>query len=382
VASYHAGHPADAREPRASRDNPAVALQRPHRLAIAGILLVALVVSAVVGQRIAVRQLRAGIEAALGPRASVGAVTIGLTGVELRDLRIRGVRGAWPAEDELRAQRVHLRPGLATLWSDGWHIANVRIDAAYVSLQRTRDGRLRLLPALLEQPPAPAKAGAQRAAVAVTVRHIELDDATVDFHDASVRQPAHRLQFDQLDAQVGPIVWPALDVPVQLDIEARLRGPQRDGRLAITGAVTPATRDGQLKADARGVDLVALQPYLLRVNEGGVRRGTLDLTLDARVKSQRLNAPGRLTLTGLELSAGGVLSTFAGVPRQAVIAAMSRDGRIEVAFTLEGRLDDPGFSLNENFATRLGGGLAEVLGVSLGGVVEGMSNVIKGLFGR
>ena len=58
------------------------------------------------------------------------------------------------------------------------------------------------------------------------------------------------------------------------------------------------------------------------------------------------------------------------------------DGRIEVAFTLDGRLDDPGFSLNENFATKLGGSLAEVLGVSLGGVVEGMSNVIKGLFGR
>ena len=61
---------------------------------------------------------------------------------------------------------------------------------------------------------------------------------------------------------------------------------------------------------------------------------------------------------------------------------MSRDGRIEVAFTLEGRLDDPAFSLNENFATKLAGGLAETLGVSLGGVVEGVGNVIKGLFGR
>jgi len=36
-----------------------------------------------------------------------------------------------------------------------------------------------------------------------------------------------------------------------------------------------------------------------------------------------------------------VLATFGGVPRQAVLAAMERDGRIEVGFTLEGRLDDP-----------------------------------------
>jgi len=359
-------------------------MKRSRRLAIAAVLLATLAVLAIVGQRIAIRKLHAGIEAALGPRASVGAISIGLTGVELRDLRIRAVRGAWPAEDELRAQRVHLRPGLATLWSAGWHIASVEVDAAYLSLQRGRDGRLRLLPALLERPAAVPKAGAATPAVAVTVQRVSFAAATVDFYDASVRQPAHRLQFDPLDADVGPIVWPALDVPVQIGLQARLRGPQRDGKLSIAGAVTPTTRDGHLKAEARGVDLVALQPYLLRVNEGGVRRGTLDLTLDARVKAQRLNAPGRLTLTGLELASGGggMLATFAGVPRQAVIAAMSRDGRIEVAFTLEGRLDDPGFSLNENFATKLGGSLAEVLGVSLGGVVEGMSNVIKGLFGR
>lgn len=343
-------------------------------------LLAALAVAAIVGHRIAVQQLKAGVEAALGPRASVGAIDIGLTGVEIRDLRIRAARGAWPAEDELRAERVHLRPSIATLWSAGWRIASVTIDSAYVSIQRTRDGRLRVLPALLERP-VPAKADGP--APAVFLAQIELHDAAIDFYDASVRQPAHRLQLEQLAAQLGPIAWPALDRPAQIDLSAHFKGPQRDGRLTIAGELTPASRDAHLKANVRGVDLVALQPYLLRVNEGGVRRGTLDLTLDAQVKAQRLHAPGRLTLTGLELGpGGGLLSTFAGVPRQAVIAAMSRDGRIEVAFTLDGRLDDPAFSINENFATKLAGGLAEVLGVSLGGVVEGVGNVIKGLFGR
>ena len=116
---------------------------------------------------------------------------------------------------------------------------------------------------------------------------------------------------------------------------------------------------------------------------GIFKRGTLDLALDARVKNQRLNAPGRLTLTDLELdSPGGVLSTFAGVPRQAVLAALERDGRIELAFTLEGQLDDPKFSLNELFAARFAVGLAEKLGVSLGGLLQGVGSMIKGLFGR
>jgi hypothetical protein len=101
------------------------------------------------------------------------------------------------------------------------------------------------------------------------------------------------------------------------------------------------------------------------------------------VKAKRLHAPGRVTLSGLELASGdGLLGTFGGVPRQAVLAAMTRDGRIEVGFTLEGRIDDPAFSINDNLATKLAGGLAETLGVSLGGVVEGVGGVIKGLLGR
>ncbi len=61
---------------------------------------------------------------------------------------------------------------------------------------------------------------------------------------------------------------------------------------------------------------------------------------------------------------------------------MSRDEKIEVQFTLAGRLDDPNFSLNEDFATRVASALAEKLGVSMGGVVEGVGGVLKGLLGQ
>lgn len=359
-----------------------MALPSRTRLVVIALAAAAVAGAAFVGYRAAMAELKTGIEAALGPRASLGAIELGMTGVEIRDLRIRAARGAWPTEDELRAARVHLRPAFSTLWARGWRIGRIEVTDAYVSLQRSRDGRLRILPALLEQP---AAKGPKEAATGphVHIAQIVLKNAAVEFHDASVRQPAHRMLLDQLDADVGPLDWPALDTAAQIDLAARFKGPQRDGRLTIAGTLTPATRDATLKAQARGVDLVALQPYLLKVNEGGVRRGTLDLGLEATVKAQRLHAPGRLTLTGLELGPGnGLLSTFAGVPRQAVIAAMSRDGRIVVSFTLDGRLDDPSFSLNENFATKLAGGLAETLGVSLGGVVEGVGNVIKGLFGK
>ena len=190
------------------------------------------------------------------------------------------------------------------------------------------------------------------------------------------------MQIVRLEGEVANLVLPALDQPVALDVSGAVKGVRHDGRLSLQGRVTPAARDARIDARLKGVDLLALQPYLLRVSEGGVRSGRLDLRMDAAVTRGRLEAPGTLVLDGLALDAGSGLSRFAGVPRQAVVAAMQRDGRIELKFKLEGRLDDPAFSLNESFATRLSSSLAESVGVSLGGVVEGVGNVVKGLFGR
>lgn len=350
-----------------------------HRLLIALAVLAGLAVAAFAGLRLAAGRIEAVLQDALGPRASVGRVTLGWYGLELRDLRIRATPGGWPAEDELRAGRVRISPSLASLWSAHWKIRRIEIDDGYLSLLRTRHGALRLLPALLERPRA---AGAGEA-LAVELGQVELNSAAVDFFDAGVRQNPHRLRLDELDARLGPIVWPALDSATGIELGARLKGPHRDGTLSISGTLTAATREAALTAAVRGVDLVALQPYLLKVNEGGVRRGALDLSLEADVKAQHLHAPGRLTLSGLELdSGGGLLSTFAGVPRQAVLAAMQRDGRLELGFTLEGRLDDPAFSLSDSLAARVAVGLAEAVGVSLGGLVEGVGSVLKGLLGR
>ncbi len=359
-------------------------------LAVATVLGIAIALAF----QLALRRLHSGIEAALGPRATLESVSLGLTGVELRGLRVRAVQGPpghWPAADELAADRVRIVPSLSSLWRSGWRIASVTIDGASLSLLRTKEGKLRVLPSLLDagDDQKTAKSAANSARAPVHIGELRLRDAAIDFYDATVagsRGPSgapHRVRLDPLHADIGPLALPALDERVAVSLQATLKGPQRNGTLSLQGHLTPATREADLALKVKGVDLVAFAPYLMRANEAAVRRGTLDLALDASVKGQRLSAPGRLTLTDLDLaSGGGVIGTFAGVPRQAVLAAMSRDGRIELAFKLEGRIDDPKFSVNELFAARFAVGLAEKLGVSLGGVVEGVGSVIKGLFGR
>ena len=358
-----------------------------RRIAVAGAIFLGLLLLAVIALNVATRQLQAEVALALGPRASIGAIRPGWTGIDVLDLRIQGPAG-WPVADELRASRVRITPDPRSLFGGPWRIAQVRVEGAYLAVLRTRDGKTRVLPSLLERPqdktrPASAAAKADpQAKPLLLIGRVALDAAQVEFFDSSVRQPALRLTLDQVDADVGPLVLPQLDKPLQVQLDGVFKGVQRDGRIRIDGDYTVASRDADIRARFNDVDLVALQPYLLKVADKGIKRGTLDLDLRAGVVHNQLKAPGKLTLTGLEFASDGALSTFAGVPRQAVLGAMSKNGRIEVKFTLEGRLDDPAFSLNENLATRIASGMAESLGVSLSGMVKGLGGMVKGLFGK
>ena len=344
--------------------------------------------------RLALARLEASLLAALGPRATVGAVDLGWTGLTVHHLRVAGAPG-WPAGEELQARKVRVQAALSGawggLWGGVWPVARIEVEDAQVVLLRTRDGRLSVLPAVLG-PAATSGAASSPATSAATgptqarvrVEQVRLRRVQVDLYDASLpqRRP-HRVRLADLQAQIGPLTLPALDQPVQIDLTAVLKGPRHDGQLSLQGEWTPATRDANLQARLQGVDLLALQPYLLRVAEGGVRRGRLDLQLQATVRGQVLRAPGQVTLTGLELADGpGLLGQLSGLSRRAAVAALSRRDQIQLRFTLEGRLDDPRFSVNDSLAKRFATGLAEALGVSIEGVVEGVGDVFKGLFGR
>lgn len=359
-------------------------IKRRSRWLAAGALLVAAALLAALLLRLALARLAPAVADALGPRATVASIELGWSGVEVRGLVLRGDGRRWPAEHELRAERVTIRPSIASLWQRGWVLSSVRVDDGYLALLRTREGHLSVVPALTARAAsAPARPG-DAAATPLRIERLVLRGVALDLFDASVaRGNPHRLRLTDLQADAGPIILPALDAPMALHIAARLKGPRQTGRIAIDGTLTPATRETDLKVQAQGLDLVALQPYIIKSGEASIAGGTLDLSMRAHAAQQRLHAPGRLVLNGLELqSGGGLLATFGGVPRQAVLAAMSRDGKIALDFTLEGRIDDPKFSINEVFATRFAVGLAEKLGVRIAGVVEGVGNVVRGLLGR
>ena len=372
-----------------------MAAVKSSRWAVVGLAVVGVVVALLAGGLyFGAQALKGKVEQALGPEAEIGEVRLGLSSVEVIKLRLKAPAG-WPAPDALRAERIRIAPDIAALLSARVAVSSIVVEGGYVSALRSADGKLRVVPSLLEKKGEKKDAGKGPEA---SIGAIELKDGVMEFFDATVKRPAHKVRLEQLNAKVTDLQLPELKARSDLRLDGVLKGVRSDGKIRIDGWMVFASKDSELRNTLRGVDLIALQPYLLKASEGGVKKGTLDLDLQATIKANHLRAPGTLTLNGLELESGG---TFMGMPRAAVVGLMKdQNDRISIKFVLDGKLDDPNFRLNEGFSTKVAASLGSVLGISLeglakgagtigqkgveaaGGAAEGVGKAVKGLFGK
>ena len=336
------------------------------------------------GLHYASRLLKTEIEAALGAESSVGGIALGLFSVTVSDLRIRAPAD-WPTREALHAQRIVLAPDWLALLSRRIGVRYIHAEGVNLAILRDVGGRLRVLPSLLDKPKTNGAAPPE-----LTIGEVRLKNAALDFYDATLRKPPYRVRLEQVEASLGQLNLPSMRGRSPLELSGVIKGVQGDGSYRLKGEVELASLDSELVTTMRNVDLTALQPYLLRSADTGVRRGRLDLDLKSVVQQRRLNAHGSLVLHDLVLDDGG---SFMGLPRQAAVNMLKNERRdIRMQFTLQGNLDDPRFSLNESLATRFSAGLAETLGVSIGslgksvgsaaaGAAAGLGSALKGLFG-
>ena len=347
---------------------------------IAALVALLVVGGGVIGFRIALNIIKGKVVAALGPDSQIKELTVGWSGVQILGLRIKG-RPGWPAPDTLRTERVVIVPSLWSLFSGTVRVSSITVYRPYLSALRTQDGRLRLVPSLLEQPPQKKQSGAPAKSKEVAIGRIRLEDGVVELFDATVAQPPHKIRLEQIRASLQDLRVPSLKGKTRLDLAAIVKGVRQDGKVKVTGWAEVASSDSSIETELRALDLLALRPYITKSTSAPVQKGTMDLTMHSDVSQNRLKAPGQVVISDLEFAPGqGAGETFMGVPRDAVLSFMkSKDNKISLSFVIEGDLNNPQFSLNEAFAMRVAAGLASTLGVSLEGLARGLGTLgIKG----
>jgi hypothetical protein len=335
--------------------------------------------SVVVGYRVVVRLLQERIVEALGPGSGITEVKVNWFSLDVFGVSI-GAPRYWPTGRTFRAARVQIIPSLQTLLTDQIHISSIVFEKPYVSVMRT-SGKWVLFPGLAETRDRKKEnteaGGANFSPRAVTISKIELQDGVVELFDATVTRPPLKTRLERVDAIIGDVVVPWFKTRTHFELAANVKGIRRDGRAKVSGWLGPAQGDSSSQITLYAVDLVGLQPYLVRMGEAQVRKGTLDLRLNSEVRANRLDGKGKIIIRDLEFAPSrGFLETFMGIPRSAVINFLkNNENAIDVDFVLAGDTSNPRFSINEAIATRVAMGMAAELGVTIRGLAEDFGNL-------
>ena len=375
-------------------------MKRWQIVVLAALLL--LVIAIVTGYRFGVRLLRDRVADALGPGSSIAALKVNWFSLDLLGVTIEAPKD-WPTARAFRAERITIVPSLGTLLTDQIHISSIVFEEPYVSVMRT-SGKWVIFPGLTETREGKKNAEASRTNFsprAVTISKIELQDGIVELFDATVSRPPLKTRLERVGAVIRNITAPSLQTRTHIESAAIVKGIRRDGRARVSGWVGPNRGDSSSQITLDGVDLVSLQPYLVKIGEGQVRKGTLDLRLNSDIRANRLDGKGKIIIRDLEFAPSrGYLETFMGIPRSALINFLkNNENAIDVDFVLTGDTSNPSFSINEAIATRVAMGMAAELGVSIrglaedfgtlgrrsvegaAGVAEGVGSVVRRLFG-
>ena len=367
-----------------------MAMSKARRWAIAagGVLLV-LIVVAVGALQFAQREVKERIIAALGPLGSAESIRVGLTSVHLTNVLLKAPPN-WPAGDPLRADEITITPDIRDLLARRMHIRSVVVRGFDIAVLRSKDGAIRLMPNLRQSINGPINGSDDEASGAATpssreklVDHVSFEQGNFHFYDMTVGPPAFKVTVSNANATVDHLHLPALTEPTNVSVTGSIKGPTHTGTVSFGGWIKIASKDSQTTSTLRGVDVVMLDPYLLKKTgaKAQVTGGTVDLTVDSTVRNYQLHAPGTVTIHHLQLADNdNPLDTFMSIPTKAAIAALkTHNGDITVHFVLDGNLRDPKFSVQESLMTRLGTGFAKAMGVSVEGVAKGAGETVKGL---
>ncbi|WMD22030.1 DUF748 domain-containing protein [Achromobacter seleniivolatilans] len=353
----------------------AVAPRQRSVLGTAMAILLLLVALAAVLALAATRIAEQRISSMLGPRSQVGDVSVGFKRVVLTDVVVPGGEGQAGA----RAQRVVLEPEWSSFLRHEAVFKTITIEGFDFAVVRTAGGDMQIAPALQ----AALRAGdggdaKSRRDRPVQVGELVLRNGRLDYLDAVVSKPPHRIPFKDVQARLSPVTVPGDGAHSDMEFSGAVED-NRNGAATVRaqGWVELGGTDADMKVAVRNMDIQHAAPYLAENGAGSLAGGAMDLDMTTAIANRDLRASGTVALRGLKFSGDGTLFSF---PRKAVLAAMKdSSGTVRFEFALRGSLDNPKFSVTRGFAAQVARGFGRAIGVGAEGAAEGVAGAVKEL---
>ncbi|WP_088140591.1 DUF748 domain-containing protein [Achromobacter xylosoxidans] len=345
----------------------------PWGNAFAAVTLIAAV--AVVLAFAALRIAEQRIAGMLGPRGEIGHVEVGYRQVILKDVTISGGTGQAGA----RARQVILEPEWTAFLRHEAVFKAVIVEGFDFTVVRRVNGDMDIAPALQASLRAGEGGDTQtRRNTPIRIAELILRDGRLDFEDAAVSRPAHRIPFSGVQASLRPLTIPGDGARSEMEFAGSIEG-NRNGAATVRaqGWLVVGGTDADIKVAVRNMDIQHAAPYLADNGAASLAAGAMDLDMRTAIAKRQLEATGTVALRGLRFAGDGNLFSL---PRKAVLAALKdQSGTLRFDFALAGDLDNPKFSVTRGFTAQVARGFGHAIGVGAEGAAEGVTGAVKEL---
>jgi hypothetical protein len=341
------------------------------------VLIITLVIVAIVGVSVIVlmkfanKIVKAELERRLGKTFSVEKIDLGWGNVEATGVRLKNSAG----KEVIRIENLSVRADFMGLLKKEYVVSNITLKNPYIYVEVDKQGNI-VNPVLPQkhETKKDKKENRQEESVPVTIKKVVIRDGSLDYLDRKVPVTPVLTKVRNINLEVRNIHTPLVDAFSPYTLSAGIQGHMRNGTVKSSGKINLKSKDTDCKTQIRSLDLTGLKPYFQKSSTVNITKGLLDLDINARVVSKRINAPGNAVLKDLEFGSGrGIGDRFMGVPLSLVVASLkSSNNEIPVAFIVKGDLDNPKFSLQEEFVAAMAIALASKLGFSIQSIGEAL----------
>jgi hypothetical protein len=362
-------------------------------LIIVFVIIIVIGVSVALLLKYANQIIKVELERRLGKAFSIEKIDLAWGHVEAVGVKLKNPAG----KEVIKVDSLYVSADFMGLLRKEYVVSNVTLKNPYIFVEVDKKGDI-VNPVLsVDSMSAKAKKQDQsdrqeQPAVPVTVKKIEIVGGAVDYLDRKTPATPVLTKIRNINLVIKDIHTPLANTFSPYVLSANIPGSMSTGVVKSSGKINLKSKDTDCKAQIRSLDLTDLKPYFQKNSSANMSKGFLDLDITAHVASKKIHAPGNAVLKDLQLQSGhGAGNQFMGVPLSLVIEYLkTSNNEIPVVFVIKGDLDNPKFSLQEEFMAAMAIALAGKLGFSieelgkslLGGSLKGSGDVgssVKGI---
>jgi hypothetical protein len=218
----------------------------------------------------------------------------------------------------------------------------------------------------------------EKEAIHIKIDRLRIKNGSADFEDRKTGEPPAEIKMRDVYLDIRDIEFPIVSTHSPIELKGKMEGKTREGDVYTKGWIDLKTMDLETSFKVREIDVKTFEPYYRKRVSAKIDSGYISVGAKITVKKKIIDASVQLELDDLHIRKGE--GTVFWIPAKTVASLLEdRKHGIQVQFLLKGRLDDPKFSLQEAFLTRMGLSLAEALGIPIKSVGEELlGGTVKG----